>query len=318
MFFCIFIIFSSVNILFNNLLLIFFSVNKALISIVCAGKNLFHVEGFYKPVPLDCVTCAQRIIPDIAMSSKRYKCDGELKSVGFNIAQHDHVSLYESCINMATKQVHWVEHTLNGHAIDGKAPSTQTTWTKTGFNDQDGRNLDDAYKINSQERNGHIDIYGRNFIYAKGHLFPNADGIFRTHRAATYTYFNAVPQWQSINNGNWKLIENNIRTYASAASSFVKIRTGGYGDKLIAGRLNLSPTGPPIPKWIYKIVHISENEYYVFNIFNSITLKMTNDHWCRGYNNICALDNEKWYLKDHANFEKGQVYCCKIHGKDEL
>ena len=32
---------------------------------------------------------------------------------------------------------------------------------------------------------------------------------------STYYYGNAVPQWQSINNGNWKRLESSVREKVS-------------------------------------------------------------------------------------------------------
>lgn len=40
---------------------------------------------------------------------------------------------------------------------------------------------------------------------AKGHLAPDADFVLEAEQDATYLYGNAVPQWQAINNGNWKV-----------------------------------------------------------------------------------------------------------------
>lgn len=58
-----------------------------------------------------------------------------------------------------------------------------------------------------------------NFVYnenlcARGHLSPDADQYFMQGQLATYFYVNAVPQFQSINGGNWVTVENNVRKLA--------------------------------------------------------------------------------------------------------
>jgi DNA/RNA non-specific endonuclease len=295
-------------------------VSSNLISIKCAGNNKFTVPGLFELVSLDAVTCQKPITPDIEDLPKRGDCEGVMKSVGFKYVDKNgkpyFVELYKSCINMATKQVHWVEHFLNGNSIEGRAGSNPNNyWLKVGFG-QDGVDLENAYKKDSQVQNGLIPSLGAINFLAKGHLFPDGDSIFLTHSRATYTYFNAVPQWQSINNGNWKSIEQKIRcfSYVSAGTSQIqfkpiRIQTGGYGSQL-----NLAPTGPPIPKWIYKIVYITDTKYILFNIFNNPSQIMTNDHLCPFKDpsrNLCA-QSVLWYVRNHNNFESGQVYCCEI------
>lgn len=79
---------------------------------------------------------------------------------------------------------------------------------------------DDAYSQKSQlavvtELTGpsrgpaYIDA-ARSFYFARGHLAPDGDFVHIYEQNATYYFVNVVPQWQIINNGNWKVI-----TYSS-------------------------------------------------------------------------------------------------------
>ncbi len=49
-----------------------------------------------------------------------------------------------------------------------------------------------------------IELLDKKDYMARGHLAPDADFVYESFQDATYYYFNAAPQWQSINNGNWK------------------------------------------------------------------------------------------------------------------
>jgi DNA/RNA endonuclease G (NUC1) len=220
---------------------------------------------------------------------------------------------------MNTKQVHWVEHYLNGRAILWNAQNNIfSPWSREGFSNEDARRFENDYKIETQDQNGLLPYNNRKYYFAKGHLFANADAIFKTHATATYTYFNAVPQWQSINNGNWKSLENRIRDY-SAGFGLMKIQTGGYGNADPSRIFKLSPNGPPIPKWIYKKVYISDNLYYLFNVYNDIfDINVSNDHWCLYKTNLCAQSGNTWYMPNYRDQFKGQMYCCMIYEKKQV
>lgn len=45
----------------------------------------------------------------------------------------------------------------------------------------------------------------RQHYLAKGHLAPDSDFVLEAEQDATYYYANVVPQWQAVNNGNWRV-----------------------------------------------------------------------------------------------------------------
>ena len=63
---------------------------------------------------------------------------------------------------------------------------------------------------------GNDDLYRGQNPFEKGHLAPAL--TFSNNRdryVSTYTYTNAVPQFQAFNGGQWKRVENRIREYAA-------------------------------------------------------------------------------------------------------
>ncbi len=48
---------------------------------------------------------------------------------------------------------------------------------------------------------------------SRGHLAPDAGFIYDSFQDATYYFINVAPQFQSFNNGNWRMLEDKIRRY---------------------------------------------------------------------------------------------------------
>ena len=49
----------------------------------------------------------------------------------------------------------------------------------------------------------------------QGHLSPDAGFIYNVEQDATYYFINVAPQFQSFNNGNWKILEMTTRDVAA-------------------------------------------------------------------------------------------------------
>ena len=53
------------------------------------------------------------------------------------------------------------------------------------------------------------------YFPAQGHLSPDAGFIYNVEQDATYYFLNVAPQFQSFNNGNWKILEMTTRDVAA-------------------------------------------------------------------------------------------------------
>lgn len=110
----------------------------------------------------------------------------------------------------------------------------------------------------------------------RGHLVASADFLFVDQMISTYRYINVVPQFKSINEGNWQKIESWVRSQVPT-SGFYRVKTGGIGVLALrdgykrAQHIYLAGRILPVPQWIYKSVRDNKNRrLYVFLIFNSI------------------------------------------------
>lgn len=161
-------------------------------------------------------------------------------------------------------------------------------------------------------------IYTNSYL-ARGHLSPDADQVFVTSSFSTYFYMNTVPQWQQINNGNWKSVETSIRTTASNLAEDIQVITGGFETlelEDINGNLaemTLSNGKLPIPKFVWKIMYSLDTEKGIafISVNNPFVTTITDEHY------LCAdiCSDFGWGTSAWDIPTKGLTYCCDI---DEL
>jgi hypothetical protein len=100
-------------------------------------------------------------------------------------------------INKKKYIIELVNKNLLINILDSKDASA--TW-RSDFNDIRASDLTNLYsKVKQQIKLGRTD----GAFLARGHMVPDADGTFKTWQDATYTYHNAVPQWQVCYNINY-------------------------------------------------------------------------------------------------------------------
>uniref|UniRef100_A0A1A9WCF5 DNA/RNA non-specific endonuclease/pyrophosphatase/phosphodiesterase domain-containing protein n=1 Tax=Glossina brevipalpis TaxID=37001 RepID=A0A1A9WCF5_9MUSC len=108
----------------------------------------------------------------------------------------------------------------------------------------------------------------------RGHLVPVADFITNNMMSSTFKMINVIPQFHSINSGNWNILEewarNPINTPAKvcsgALSSVLKLPNSNDANVSMYLRNELIP----IPLWTFKVVLNSQGVRTVFLQYNNI------------------------------------------------
>lgn len=157
---------------------------------------------------------------------------------------------------------------------------------------------------------------GKSYL-ARGHLTPVADFQYAAWQFSSFYYINTTPQWQSINAGNWKNIENEIREFSKNRPSALKVYTGTYGDTLLENHngfpvtIFLAHHKFPVSLYLWKIIYCEiEKRAIVFVVLNHpfVPFVTKRDYICP---NIChkyGWDSEKW-----KRLDKGYLICCNYH-----
>ena len=144
------------------------------------------------------------------------------------------------CHYQSKEQTFYSNHTLYGKFLHYKS-----IYERKG-NFREGRlyfksiSANDAYKQAKQKRifaallneDDVITKYydpGDGLYLARGHLAPKGDLLYTDWQEASYMYSNVVPQWQRINNGNWKTVEEGVRSSARRRGHTFNVYTGTIG-----------------------------------------------------------------------------------------
>lgn len=222
------------------------------------------------------------------------------------------------------------------HEIDGRngvSDTTQSTnWCVTEFKNLADKMYTDQ-SIELEKLFGKSSTFfdrSKSLYFARGHLTPNADFTTNDDQKTTYEIINAVPQWQCINQANWKTLETNIRTYSENAK--LDVYTGTFGVLKLKDNNNVekevylgSNERLRVPLIIYKIVINGQAESgAVFISVNNPHLTSKEFTYCRDQS--AQFNWSVWFKRDAKGklttnredwtsadaFRKGYLYVCTI------
>ncbi|KAH8394731.1 hypothetical protein KR222_002831, partial [Zaprionus bogoriensis] len=282
---------------------------------VCTPGDVLETQcqasGCFEPaLPMSCGNPMRATPVRVADSD----CPQQMYAVGYGIDGR-HLELFRACYDERRASVLYAQSEVYHKSYFAKRPSVD------GFT-TDGivTPAQAAAYMKHNLYNAFCSILGqtqrylpsaRELVINRGHLVASADFLFVDQMVSTFRYLNVVPQFKSINDGNWEKIERWLRDQVPP-SSHLRIKTGGI-DVL---RLRDESGGVccvylaagdrlPVPQWTYKLVRDATGRgIYAFLTFNSIFERQrpSTPDFCRPV--ACPLS-----LPDNA--DAGFTYCCE-------
>jgi hypothetical protein len=267
-------------------------------------------------------------------------CDignGKLLNIGFKL-KRKFLGLIEVCYDTVRHSTLSTRYILSRYAENHEVGFQRNdSFSKSSFRSDNTKAFDDFYSCKNQIRTlGHtlgslaqagkyINCDHRSSIYlGKCHLAPHDDFLFVYQANAASYYINTAPQWKAINDGNWHILENRIRRYASTHKSDLTVVTGTlsvttlpdlngtdrylYLSKDLRNKLTL-----PVPALFWKLVHDRARNAGI--VFVGVNNPYHYDILARGYvicTDICSRAISWFDGWNRFDVRHGYVYCCAV------
>ena len=169
-------------------------------------------------------------------------------------------TIFEVCWDSTDDHPRWVKNRLNPRVATDHDDLVDTAirarfrFTPQIFDSGKGMYNPRRYFSVASQRKERLLVEGEGCtdFYSRGHLAPAGDFFLAVERWATFSLENAVPQWQTHNNGEWKEIEDRARRLKNAfeAETGPIFYQGSYRVYLDPDRQRL-----PVPDALYKKVY---------------------------------------------------------------
>ncbi|XP_034115201.1 uncharacterized protein LOC117575195 isoform X1 [Drosophila albomicans] len=242
--------------------------------------------------------------------------------VGFKLNEDQFLEVYRTCYDQSSQtalfSIHEIEPKSEIAPRTGDWAKTNVVITKRVWKPEEIYLTFKSLLGNDQSyvQDPKTIIKGIKYVFARGHLAPSADFVFCSEKRASFKLFNAVPQYATVNGGNWlHSVEKWVRE-STLLYGKLKVCTGGLGVLQLEHSVTSTMTDiylgtnerTPIPKWTYKIIKSYTHPKFHFAV---VTLNSVSDvtvtspcpyrppRFCRG-------------LKiDNTVLESGQTFCCR-------
>ncbi|XP_076252978.1 salivary endonuclease-like [Rhynchophorus ferrugineus] len=278
----------------------------------------------------------------ISMQYTRKDCgpDGKEIKVGFDVQERGFISTMTICFDARNLIAHYSFTVLKAAGNGGLQKSMQRNmykWFKLDLiSDIYGNiSIDSLYKEKKQrstinkllglpeDSTDFIKDKSTPELYlARGHLTANADMFYPAERRSTFFIGNAVPQWQLLNNKNWKRIEESIRKYGEESELDLKVWTGIYGVASSPHKQNKKETklylyvnddrkALPVPAHLWKVVYNPKSHL-------SVVFVGVNNPYITNYVPICENVTDKLGVEiNHDYKNQGLCYACTFESFKE-
>ncbi|XP_001989630.2 uncharacterized protein LOC6563174 [Drosophila grimshawi] len=260
----------------------------ALITLRCRQNEVYRTtcqrnRRFRPALPVNCRN--PRNVPDVSPLPHTDRACPTLMYVVGHTFNNRMLELYRTCYNPQTVRAYFSDVTLYPKTISPTRPNVRFTTdqliTPAQASSYLTRNIFRTFgRIYGQ--NQQYIRNNRDLVINRGHLTASSDFLFGDQAAGTFKYLNVVPQFQSINDGNWRFIEEWVRTQIPS-NSVLNVRTGALGVLSLAdssSRRTLrqaylaGPNQNPVPTWMYKIVRDATNRpLHAFITYNNVFVR---------------------------------------------
>ncbi|XP_059614095.1 uncharacterized protein LOC132260158 [Phlebotomus argentipes] len=235
----------------------------------------------------------------------KYQVGYNITTINGNIRQ----DVFEVCFNSRTYSTIYTSHVVNGKAIMYSVRNSQNSF-RVGKNIYKNTRLDALYH----------DFKPINFNWGtpglqRAHFTPNADFVFSTERYATYVYINAAPMFGTINNGNWRIVENKVRCIGNRTKENIHVVTGTFGamknNNLQELYLDQENKVIAVPEMFWKVAFVPRNSSaVVFITLNNIS---SNSNFSRECPDNCErMGLNKTQIENFRNKTRGLTICCLL------
>lgn len=245
--------------------------------------------------------------------------EGVIIKIGYEV--NPFLELYHVCYNSSKSAAIYSAHVLYGESLNTKMNGIRDGTFKAGgqtfFTQTDLNNMytqcnqvilfDDLFSPQQQ-------FVCERVYFQRGHLAPYADFAMDSWKYSTNYFINVFPQWNTINNGNWGKVEDNVRDHARKSLRTFKVFTGTHELLQLNGKeIYLHPPNRiPVPKWSWKIIkdELADSGIAFITLNNpyyQAPTPPTSGDFC---NDICASYN--WDDDNFRTPSKGYTICCTV------
>ncbi|XP_065365927.1 uncharacterized protein LOC135958911 [Calliphora vicina] len=250
---------------------------------VCNSNDIAEVtceNGQFNPqLPLN-EWCGNHMMPQLKLENDRNLCGFNLYRVGYQIqCKHGDYffETYKVCFDFERKRAVFTINEAYPFVIPrpyGMRFDPDEIFTMNIFSAYNKRNIYAQFRKTLGDGQNFMPDNAGDQRIDRGHLTPVADYMTYTLIATTFKMINVIPQFHTINDGNWKAMEewarNPINTPAkvcSGAFSWVLQLPDTQGN---LREMYLRGDMIPMPLWTYKIVLNCNGLRTVFLQYNNI------------------------------------------------
>lgn len=307
-------------------------------TVTCQKGKLYFGNSVIKWSDLGCESkprpSVERVLASCgkaSSSSSSLPLRGTSYSVEWPIAGDLAVPQISICFNEDTETALYTHHKIHGRYIAAKTVDPD----RPGFKKEKmfsvrienvyGKDIQKSLFLELLEDRSHLTAKNEHYL-ARGHLAPDSDFVLEPEQDATYFYANVVPQWQAINNGNWKSLENSVRELAENRGRTLEVWTGiydilhlpsasGESVELFLG-LSEKQRLVPVPALMWKVVHDPASK-------TAIAIVAVNDVKGLGTGSNPSIDLHEppctdlcsevaWVDWDTSDLSSGLTFCCSV------